>query len=304
MSASQSPQGRYPIRAVAKLTGITIDTLRAWERRYGAVTPSRDRRGRLYTDADVARLRLIHLAVSAGHAVGRVADLDDEELRRLTQSAVAPRGVNAPADTSALKAALLTLDSIEVDREASRLAAQLSPVELVRDALLPLLRDVGDHWNARRGGVALEHVMSSTLRHLFGSFLRFHGKRHAEARLLFATLSGDQHEIGILAAAMLAAGQGFGVSYIGPNLPAREVLAAVDAAGARVLVLGVTFTSNKGTRQRDLRAVVLDQPAGVELWVGGREAGDYVDLIEPRGAWLRDFDAYQAQLSRLSAVTN
>ena len=54
---------RYPIRAVSKLTGIAIDTLRAWERRYGAVTPVRDSRGRLYSDADVARLRLLHQAV-------------------------------------------------------------------------------------------------------------------------------------------------------------------------------------------------------------------------------------------------
>jgi DNA-binding transcriptional MerR regulator/methylmalonyl-CoA mutase cobalamin-binding subunit len=301
MSASQSASGRYPIRAVAKLTGISIDTLRAWERRYGVVTPSRDRRGRLYTDADVARLRLIHLVVSAGHAVGRVADLDNEALQRLTEAAVAPRGVIAPVDTSALKAALLTLDSIEVDREASRLAAHLSPVELVRDALLPLLRDVGDHWDARRGGVALEHVMSSTLRHLFGSFLRFHGKRDTAIRLLFATPPGDQHEMGILAAAMLAAGQGFGVSYIGPNLPAHEIVGAVQAAAARVLVLGLTFASNNGTRRRDLRAILRGLPASVELWVGGRDAGEYADLIEPRGSWLRDFDSYQAQLVRLGA---
>lgn len=299
MRANDGASGRYPIRAVAKLTGVSIDTLRAWERRYGAVTPSRDRRGRLYTDADVARLRLIHLAVSGGHAVGQVAGLDDGELRRLTQSAVAPRAAKTPADTSALKAALLTLDTIEVDRQASRLAALLSPVELVRDALLPLLRDVGDHWSARRRGVALEHVMSSTLRHLFGSFLRFHGKRHSDVRLLFATPAGDQHEIGILAAAMLAAGQGFGVSYIGPSLPAPEILDAVEAAGAQVLVLGLTFASNNGARQRDLRTILRGLPAAVEFWVAGRDAGTYAGLVEPRGVWLRDFDSYQARLSGL-----
>lgn len=299
MTANDGAAGRYPIRAVAKLTGVSIDTLRAWERRYGAVTPSRDRRGRLYTDADVARLRLIHLAVSGGHGVGQVARLDDGELRRLTESAVAPRDAKAPADTSALKAALLTLDTIEVDHQASRLAALLSPVELVRDALLPLLRDVGDHWNARRRGVALEHVMSSTLRHLFGSFLRFHGKRHSDVRLLFATPAGDQHEIGILAAAMLAAGQGFGVSYIGPSLPAPEILEAVEAAGAQVLVLGLTFASNSGARQRDLRTILRGLPAAVEFWVAGRDAGAYAGLVEPRGVWLRDFDSYQARLSGL-----
>ena len=73
----------YPIRAVSKLTGIGIDTLRAWERRHGAVTPIRDDRGRMYTDADVARLRLLRGAVEHGHSIGRLAGLTDAELRHL-----------------------------------------------------------------------------------------------------------------------------------------------------------------------------------------------------------------------------
>ena len=60
----------YPIRAVARLTGVAIDTLRAWERRYGAVTPARDGRGRVYTDEDVARLYLLQRAVQVQAAQG------------------------------------------------------------------------------------------------------------------------------------------------------------------------------------------------------------------------------------------
>ncbi len=291
---------RYPIRAVSKRTGIPIDTLRAWERRYGVVTPLRDHRGRVYSEADVARLQLLHGAVSAGHAIGGIASLGDRELRRLLEPSVAVAAGQPRTDTTALKTALLTLDSIEVDREATRLAALLSPVALVRDALLPVLRDVGDRWNAGPGGVALEHVMSSALRHLFGSYLRLHGKRHSGFRVLFATLPGDQHEIGILAAAMLAAAHGCGVSYVGPNVPAREIVEAIAAAKAQVLVLGVTFASNAGSRQRDLRAIVRALPPEVELWIGGREAGACASLVEPRGTWIRDFDSYQAQLERLA----
>src|SRR6187402_380711 len=74
---------RYPIRAVSKLTGISIDTLRAWERRHGAVAPIRDERGRMYTDADVDRLRLLHGALARGHSIGRLAPLTNEELHHL-----------------------------------------------------------------------------------------------------------------------------------------------------------------------------------------------------------------------------
>ena len=293
--------GRYPIRAVSILTGISIDTLRAWERRHDAVVPTRDERGRLYTDADVARLRLLARAVSAGHSVGRIATLSDRQLRHLTApiaGAVSLAGARRP-DTSALKAAVVALNGTEVDREASRLAAMLSPIELVRDALLPLLRDVGDHWNDRRGGIAREHLMSSTLQRLFGSFLRFHGQQNGTVRLVFATPAGDHHEIGILAAAMLAAAHGFVVSYIGPNLPAGEILEAAKTCGADVLVLGLTFAGDAGDRRRDLRAILRRLSPTVEFWIGGRDADSCARLVGGRGIVLPDLDTYLTHLARL-----
>ena len=77
----------YPIRAVSRLTGIGIDTLRAWERRHSAITPLRDDRGRIYTEADIARLRLLRSAVEHGHSIGRLAALSDKQLRNLTATA-------------------------------------------------------------------------------------------------------------------------------------------------------------------------------------------------------------------------
>src|SRR5512146_1087905 len=77
VSKRRETAASYPIRAVSRLTGIGIDTLRAWERRHRAVTPVRDERGRMYTDADIARLRLLRGAVEHGHSIGRLAGLTD-----------------------------------------------------------------------------------------------------------------------------------------------------------------------------------------------------------------------------------
>lgn len=301
MSPARPAPARYPIRAVSHLTGIAIDTLRAWERRYGAVTPARDARGRLYTDADVARLRLLQQAVSSGHGVGRVATLSDEELRRLTavRAAPAPPVRRAALDSAAFGAALQTLDGAAIDQEFSRLAAVLPPGELVRDVLLPALREVGDLWHRRRGGIAHEHLISSTLRHLLGSFLRVHARRDIPIGLLFTTPSGERHEIGILCAAMLAASQGLRVSYVGPDLPAREIVTAVTSANARVLVLGLTLTGTGGAKQRDLRTIVRDLPSRVEIWVGGPATDAFAGALGARGLALDDFDAYLSQLARL-----
>src|SRR6188508_1032130 len=90
MSKARETAASYPIRAVSRLTGIAIDTLRAWERRHGAVTPIRDERGRMYTDADIVRLRLLKGAVEHGHSIGRLAGLGDDELRHLADATRAP----------------------------------------------------------------------------------------------------------------------------------------------------------------------------------------------------------------------
>ena len=111
----------YPIRAVSKLTGLGIDTLRAWERRHGAVAPVRDDRGRMYTDADIARLRLLRGAVEHGHSIGRLAGLTDAELRRLAATAEAAPAVAPPPrtslDTAALTVALQKYDGTAIDQQ-------------------------------------------------------------------------------------------------------------------------------------------------------------------------------------------
>jgi len=300
MKTAHVREARYPIRAVSKLTGVSIDTLRAWERRYQAVTPTRDERGRLYSESDVLRLRLLNQAVVSGHSIGRVATLTEADLRRLTSApAAAPPAPGAPVHAD-FSAALARFDSIAVDRECARLAAVLPPSDLVRNVLLPALRDVGAQWNRRRGGIAREHVMSAAMQHLLGSFLRVHARPEATIRLLFATPSGDRHEIGILGAAMLAATQGFGVSYLGADLPAAQILEAVQTAGGiAVLVLGATLPTR--SLAHELRAIVRDLPGSVELWVGGPEADRHHRLLGARGLLLRDFDAYLEQLARLSS---
>jgi len=296
----------YPIRAVSQLTGIGIDTLRAWERRHGAVTPIRDDRGRMYTDADIARLRLLRGAVEHGHTIGHLAGLTDAELRHLAaagasaESEVAPPTRRTAIDTAALTAALQKYDATAIDQQISLLASVLPPLELLRDVLMPVLAQVGDDWHRGPARIAHEHLMSSTMRNILGSFLRLYARPKASPRLLFATLAGERHEIGTLGAAMLAASSGLGVAYLGPDLPAREIVESVRPAGAQVLVLGLTATSAGKATERELRTIVRDLPKEVELWAGGRGAVRHASIITSRGLVFGDYAGYQRELIRIS----
>ena len=177
MSKARETSASYPIRAVQ------VD--RHWYRcaaRVGAPPWRRHahprRPGPDVTDADIARLRLLRAAVEHGHAIGRLAGLTDAALRRLaaTASASAVSGAaptrRTPIDTAALTAALHKYDAVAIDQQISRLASVLPPLELLRDVLMPVLAQVGNDWHRGPARIAHEHLMSSTIRNILGSFLR------------------------------------------------------------------------------------------------------------------------------------
>ena len=128
-----------------------------------------------------------------GHSIGRLAGLTNEELRHLRRAgrergAVAGRSARrTPLDTAALTAALQPATTRQPSIRDLRLAAVLRPLELLRDVLMPMLAQVGDDWHRQRARIAQEHLMSSTMRNILGSFLRLYARPRRPARLLFAT---------------------------------------------------------------------------------------------------------------------
>ncbi len=135
----------YPISAAAKLTGIPLDTLRAWERRYRAVIPKRSERGRVYSEEQIKRLVLLRQAVQQGHSIGQVAGVGDRQLRELLEksSSLSAPGIvsKAAASQEVLTPILQALDRFDyaaTDREINRLAAAMaSPRDFVHHAALP-----------------------------------------------------------------------------------------------------------------------------------------------------------------------
>ena len=274
MSARRRPTPlQYPIRVVARMSGISIDTLRAWERRYGAVTPSRDDRGRLYSDADVARLQKLGELVKRGHVIGTIAALDDRELERLLAGEDRHRNSQAvpvdAADLTPLTSALDRYDLDTIEGALNRYAAVLSPRALVFAVIVPLLQEIGRRWEAGRLRPAQEHLVSSIVRSVLGGLLRASARPNASPKIVFATPAGERHELGLLSAALLAAAAGYGVVYLGQDLPAAEITEAAAAAGSRIVL--VSLTTPGAVTRAELRRLA-DLPRGTELWVGGPAA--------------------------------
>jgi MerR family transcriptional regulator, light-induced transcriptional regulator len=294
---------RYPIRAVSKLTGISVDTLRAWERRYRVVEPERDERGRLYSEQDVDRLKLLREAIEQGHAIGRVAGLTTQELQNLLARGPAPDDVSLSpahtADLSTLQAAVDRFDAPALRRELSRLAAVLPAHTLARDVALPFLHLVGEAWHDGKLSVAQEHLVSAELRSLIGALTRLHVIPESAPRLVLATPAGEGHELGTLVAALVAAGTGLGALYLGPNLPASEIVSASRRVSPRAVVLGFTGSESAPSGIATIAEVARELPPAIELWVGGAGAPEARAANPARIAAIEDLDAFERALTRL-----
>lgn len=266
---------RYPVQAAAKLTGLSTDTLRAWERRYAAVVPKRVGRGRAYSHADLARLRLLRSAVQHGHTIGGIAQLPNdavEALLRPHSPAVTPVGQATPASLiTDLMEAVRNYDAPAAEREFGRLAASLEPSRLVLEVVLPVLRRIGEEWVAGTLKPGQEHLISHIIRNVLGNLLRVLTSTTQPRTALFATLPGELHELGILSAALLAASSGVAALYLGVNLPVEDIADTATRAGVSLVVVGLTAMSAAEAR-RQLLALRRLLPDSVDIWVGGSAA--------------------------------
>jgi methanogenic corrinoid protein MtbC1 len=283
----------YPIRAASKITGLSIDLLRAWERRYRAVVPERNGRGRQYSQADLDRLILLKKLVDRGHSIGSVGSLDAPALEKLLGEAT-PAGAQAEL-TQNILAAIENYDSYSAERELRRLAALLMPRDMVFQVILPLMRTVGERWHGGQLRIAQEHMVSAMVRNVLAGMLHVEA---APAKVILATPEGELHELGILAGAMIVALSGLQPVYLGPNLPFEEILHAAKKTGARAIAMGVTMESEEIRQQ--IWWLRLGLPRGMELWMGGAGAnGIDLSVPGPDSVVIKDLNELEAECRRL-----
>lgn len=287
----------FSIGAVARATGLSPDTLRVWQKRYGFPVPLRKGSGhRLFSSDDVRRLRRIAEALARGHRPGHVVPLSEPRLESLLHEP------GARASSAAPPAPLPGLMSFVREHAGAELAAallaeagRLGPLGFLRDCVGPMIEAVGDAWSRGELGIAHEHFFSERLSDVLRS-LRLPFERSPRGpRLVLAAFPGETHGLGLQIAAFLAATAGLEAHVLGPDTPLEEIAAAVRAR--RPAAVGISISvSTGGAASRDrlaeLRRAV---PAAIPILVGGggarrsRPPGGcvIVDELESAQAWMR-----------------
>jgi DNA-binding transcriptional MerR regulator/methylmalonyl-CoA mutase cobalamin-binding subunit len=305
---------RHPIGVVSDRTGLSADVLRVWERRYSVVRPARADGGqRLYSDADVERLRLLHVATLAGRSIGRIAHLATPALARLVDEDGAARaaldlhrhdanGAAAGDAVEAARQATQALDAHALDRELRRALSMLGLPSFLTDVAAPLLRAVGDDWHAGRLSPAHEHVATQAVRRITSEVVQSLGARAGAPAVVVATPAGERHETGALLAAAALAAAGWRVIYLGGDLPASDIAAAARHTGARAVAVSLVYITDRDHTLAELRTLRNALPATIPIVAGGAASGSLEDELGALGVSFADsFDDMRSALSGIGA---
>lgn len=265
------------IAAVERDTGLSKDTLRAWERRYGFPMPERDALGeRAYPAAQVDRLRMLKRLLDAGHRPGQVVPMALQDLHALAASAAdaTERAVAAVLGGDELRTLLEAVRSHSVPRlrgELQRLLARFGLAAFVCDVVAPLNAAVGDAWLRGQLEVFEEHLYTETLQVVLRGAIAAVPEAPAAGtpHVLLTTLPGEPHGLGLLMAEALLVLEGCRCTSLGVQTPLWDVVLAARACACDIVALSFTGAMSPNHISEAVTEVRSKLPATVALWVGG-----------------------------------
>jgi DNA-binding transcriptional MerR regulator len=254
--------GALRIGELSRRSGVSPELLRAWERRYGLLQPTRSAGGlRLYSPDDLARVQAMQHHLADGFAAAEAAVLASRTAESNDES------IATPAAMDELAAALASFDDADAHAVFDDLLARLSIDTLLRDVIVPYLHELGERWEREEVSIAQEHFASTVLRGRLLGLARGWGKGIGPVAVL-ACAPGEQHDLGLIAFGLALRARGWRIVYLGTDTPITSV---ADAARSCTPAAGVVSAVDPRVFRRN--AEELQQLArDTRLCLGGAGA--------------------------------
>jgi DNA-binding transcriptional MerR regulator/methanogenic corrinoid protein MtbC1 len=295
--SDQNPRDELlSIGHVSQKTGVPVETLRTWERRYGVPAPKRTPSGhRLYAPEVVQRLRMIAEAVQHGERASRMMRLSDGELAArlrelrptLTEAQqaadlpparrepVSAGPLDSPAQTAAHWVDLARrLDGDALDAAFRSHWAALGAVRFLAERAGPFIESIGQAWAEARLDIYHEHYASERLRDFLASTWRPLADGSTGPAVLLTTLPGERHALGLHMVAPVIALAGCRITFLGADTPLQDIENGAQQLHARAILLSVSRSANPGVTRDALVRLRARVPGTVEIVVGGHGSPD------------------------------
>jgi DNA-binding transcriptional MerR regulator len=254
--------GALRIGELSRRSGVSPELLRAWERRYGLLQPTRSAGGlRLYSSDDLARVQAMQHHLADGFAAAEAAVLASRTLGRNVES------IATPAAKDELAAALASFDDAEAHAVFDDLLARLSIDSLLRDVIVPFLHELGERWEREEVSIAQEHFASTVLRGRLLGLARGWGKGIGPIAVL-ACAPGEQHDLGLIAFGLALRARGWRIVYLGTDTPITSVADAARSCTPAAVVVSAVDPRVFRRRAEELRQLARD----TRLCLGGAGA--------------------------------
>ena len=282
----------YPIRAISELTGVPTTTLRAWERRYGLLKPSRTAKGhRLYSGEDIDLVKDIVKLLKSNHTISEaIRIIKNPELNAVASTEV--EGHWAVYQQRLLKS-IENFNEKNLDTTYNE-ALSIYPIDMVtQEVIIPVLQLLGERWQEREAGIAEEHFFSAFLRNKLGARLHHESHRSRGNKILVSCFPGEYHELGILLFSIAALGHGYQVLYLGTNLPLSQLSKVVERTDVSAVLLSGTGV---GVWQKDIEAELktIISSMTIPLLFGGELSAAHREKLESLGGHVLGSDHVKA----------
>jgi len=273
------------IGELSRRTGVSPELLRAWEHRYGLLRPLRSDGGfRLYSAHDEQRVAVMRSHLDRGLSAAEAARLTLDEERVTAGAAGAPELERGAGE---LRAALDLFNEAAAQATLDRMLSAFSVVTVLREVVLPYLRELGDRWARGEASVAQEHFSSQILRgRLLG--LARGWDQGAGPRALLACMPGEQHDLALIVFGIALRERGWRITFLGPDTPLDTLSDAVAALEPDAVVLAATEPALFEHGRDAIGPLAREVP----LYAAG--AGATPEIAADAGAVLLDVDPIAA----------
>lgn len=282
------------IQQLSLEVGIGSDTLRIWERRYGFPVPGRDSRGhRCYPSQQIEELRIVKKLQNLGYRPSKIFSLTATQRRELLKKLLAE---GLPENSAQIK--LTTeLAPQQIDLELNKQLQRLGLSNFIHEFAVPLIQTLDRGWTEGTLSIAREHLVSDRLEQLLKQQLATAPQTERKTQLLFLTLSGERHKLGLLMSATLFHAAGFGCILLQEELPLSEIPQL--ATDLQVAGVALSFSAHYATKQakQDLARLRNCLDRDIKLIAGGHAIKQGVRL--PNVVICSDLQKIPALCSRL-----
>ena len=254
----------FRIGELSRRSGVSPELLRAWERRYGLLDPTRSKGGlRLYSADDLERVQTMRRYLDGGMAAAEAATLASREGPRRPEGP----GIDAMSARRQLTAAVDAFDESRAQAILDDLLAAATVDTVLSDVVLPFLDELGRRWERGEASIAQEHFASSLLRGRMLGLARGWGRGLGPIALV-ACLPGEQHDLGAMAFGLALRARGWRIAYFGADTPLETIEHAASELEPNLIVLAGVDPE----RVRPLVGQLMALGQRSRLALGGRAA--------------------------------